>query len=187
MLPVSLSLAGGPWHRRLRGYKDHPCAAARDAYTRSLAAVLQGFLPAHEACLARASGVGAFAVVTTVPPRGIGASGAASRLDRVVARSCPATAARHEPLLAPGPRFGVAREWSPQRFVARRALDGEAVLLIDDTWTSGASAQAAAHALRGAGAAAVALVVLGRHVQVDAVNGAAAGRPFRWDRCALED
>jgi orotate phosphoribosyltransferase len=38
------------------------------------------------------------------------------------------------------------------------------VLLIDDTWVSGASAQSAAAALKAGGARRVALVVLGRHV-----------------------
>lgn len=38
------------------------------------------------------------------------------------------------------------------------------VLLIDDSWVSGASAQSAAAALKLAGAARVAIIVLGRHV-----------------------
>jgi orotate phosphoribosyltransferase len=38
------------------------------------------------------------------------------------------------------------------------------VLLVDDTWVSGASAQSAAIALKRAGAGQVAVVVLGRHV-----------------------
>jgi adenine/guanine phosphoribosyltransferase-like PRPP-binding protein len=38
------------------------------------------------------------------------------------------------------------------------------VLLVDDTWVSGGSAQSAAAALKLAGARRVALVVIGRHV-----------------------
>jgi adenine/guanine phosphoribosyltransferase-like PRPP-binding protein len=41
---------------------------------------------------------------------------------------------------------------------------GADVLLLDDTWVSGGSAQSAAAALKLAGARTVALVVLGRHV-----------------------
>jgi orotate phosphoribosyltransferase len=41
--------------------------------------------------------------------------------------------------------------------------DDPAVLLIDDTWTTGGNAQSAALALRAAGAAKVAAVVIGRH------------------------
>ena len=41
---------------------------------------------------------------------------------------------------------------------------GASVLLVDDTWVSGASAQSAAAALKLAGARHVAVVVVGRHV-----------------------
>lgn len=43
-------------------------------------------------------------------------------------------------------------------------LAGLDILLVDDTWVSGASAQSAAATLKRAGAARVAIVVLGRHV-----------------------
>lgn len=43
-------------------------------------------------------------------------------------------------------------------------LDGAQVLVVDDTWVSGGSAQSAAAALKLAGARRVAVVVLGRHV-----------------------
>jgi hypothetical protein len=189
VVPVSLSLAGGPLHRHLRGYKDHACSAARDSYTRTLAAVLDRFLGAHERCLAVCAGVERFALVTTVPSRSAAAEGLPGRLELMVARLCPATAARHAPLLAPGPQPGRRRAWSPERYTARRALGGEAALVVDDTWTSGASAQAAAHALRRAGAGAVALVVIGRHVQMADCRRAGWSpgtmAAFRWDRCAM--
>jgi orotate phosphoribosyltransferase len=41
---------------------------------------------------------------------------------------------------------------------------GRDVLVVDDTWVSGGSAQSAAAALKLAGARRVAVVVLGRHV-----------------------
>jgi hypothetical protein len=189
VLPVSLSMAGGPLHRQLRGYKDHACSAARDSYTRTLAAVLDRFLGAHERCLAACAGVPRFALATTVPSRSAAAEGGPGRLELIVARLCAATANRHAPLLAPGPQPGERRAWSPERYRARRALRGEAVLLVDDTWTSGASAQAAAHALRRAGAGTVALVVIGRHVQMADCRRAGWSpgtmAAFRWDRCAL--
>jgi orotate phosphoribosyltransferase len=43
-------------------------------------------------------------------------------------------------------------------------VTGADVLLVDDTWVSGGSAQSAAAALKLAGAARVAAVVLGRHL-----------------------
>jgi hypothetical protein len=56
------------------------------------------------------------------------------------------------------------RSLNPWRFIAGRGAAGASVLLLDDTWVSGASAQSAAVALRMAGARHVAVVVLGRHV-----------------------
>ena len=47
---------------------------------------------------------------------------------------------------------------------ADATLAGERVLVIDDAWVSGGSAQSAAVALRLAGATRVAVVVLGRYV-----------------------
>ena len=44
------------------------------------------------------------------------------------------------------------------------AVAGADVLLVDDTWVSGGSAQSAATALKLAGARRVAVIVLGRHV-----------------------
>ena len=57
-----------------------------------------------------------------------------------------------------------ARSLDPTRFQATGLPPGATVLLLDDTWVSGASAQSAAVALKLAGAAAVAVVVVGRHL-----------------------
>lgn len=56
----------------------------------------------------------------------------------------------------------VGRYFDPDRYATARRLDGESVLLIDDTWVSGSSAQSAAAALRNAAAARVGCVVIGR-------------------------
>ena len=62
------------------------------------------------------------------------------------------------------------------------------MLLIDDTWTTGASAQSAAAALKAAGADRAA-VVIGRHLNREwhendrRLRGIA--RPFDWGTCAL--
>ena len=57
-----------------------------------------------------------------------------------------------------------ARSLDPGRFRAGPQVTGAGVLLLDDTWASGASAQSAAAALKQAGARPVAVVVIGRHV-----------------------
>jgi hypothetical protein len=71
------------------------------------------------------------------------------------------------PWLGMRPRPGAdpwARSLDPGRFRAGQQVAGAGVLLLDDTWASGASAQSAAAALKQAGARAVAVVVIGRHV-----------------------
>src|SRR5262249_60514977 len=55
------------------------------------------------------------------------------------------------------------RDPNPDRFSAERTRPGASVLLLDDSWVSGASAQSAAAALKRAGARHVAVVGLRRH------------------------
>jgi len=57
-----------------------------------------------------------------------------------------------------------ARSLDAGRFRAGHAARGAEVLLLDDTWASGASAQSASVALKLAGAGAVAVVIIGRHI-----------------------
>jgi len=98
---------------------------------------------------------------------------------------------RHERLLRRSPSDVQPRTFDPRKFGATRHLDGEPVLLIDDTWTTGASAQSAAAALKRAGAGPVAAVVIGRHLNRKwhendrRLRGITS--PFEWDRCALCD
>jgi hypothetical protein len=56
------------------------------------------------------------------------------------------------------------RDLDLDRFQVLGRPAGASVLLLDDTWVSGASAQSAAAALKLAGARHVAVIVLGRHV-----------------------
>jgi hypothetical protein len=64
----------------------------------------------------------------------------------------------------------------PERFRAPPSLAGARVLLLDDTWVSGAAAQSAAVALKRAGCRSVATLVLGRHVAADGLPAGAT----RW-------
>ncbi len=69
---------------------------------------------------------------------------------------------------------------------ARPLLEGARVLLLDDTYVSGARAQSAAAALRLAGAASVVVVALGRVLRPDrsAVHAAFVGAHRRDGRGA---
>jgi hypothetical protein len=56
------------------------------------------------------------------------------------------------------------RELDPGWLRVAAPVHGQDVLVLDDTWVTGSSAQSAAAALKLAGAGRVAIVVLGRHV-----------------------
>ncbi len=77
------------------------------------------------------------------------------------------------------------RDLDPFRFRAAVVPDAR-VLLLDDTWTTGASAQSAAMALRRAGARSIATVVIGRHVGVHTEFPLAA-MPYRLESCAAHN
>jgi len=80
------------------------------------------------------------------------------------------------------------RTISAEKYRAACTLSGEPVLLVDDTWTTGANAQSAAATLRDAGAGSIALVVIGRHIRRDWEDNdqrlRGLPRPFDWEDCA---
>lgn len=154
-----------------------------------LAAVLWRFLARHEPCVARAAGVADFQLVTTVPSGSSARDEARRNLRRIVGELCGATRSRYERLLVPTDRGVDERDFDPDRYRAVRSLDGENILLIDDTWTTGRSAQSAAYALKQAGAGVVAFVVIGRHINLDFGDNERLVKqlpaPFDWDDCAI--
>jgi hypothetical protein len=126
----------------------------------SVLALLLAFLTDHGPCVWQRAGMpppGRLAVV----PTGAGRPGPHPLL-RLVSPylrlpACPL-------VLRPG-RQG--RDLDLDRFQVLARPAGASVLLLDDTWVSGASAQSAAAALKLAGARHVAVIVLGRHVNPD--------------------
>jgi predicted amidophosphoribosyltransferase len=184
--PISYSVAGAQLHHALAGYKRLPEQVARRVQV-ELAAVLWRFLAEHEACVARGAGAEHFELVTTVPSSDA-ARDAGHPLRRIVGELVKPTRGRYERLLVRSAAEVSERMFSPEKYAARRRLAGEAVLLIDDTWTTGANAQSAAAALRRVGAGSVAVVVLGRHVNRGwRENASQIGdleRPFNWSSCA---
>jgi hypothetical protein len=182
VMPVAFAVKGGPHARNLWQYKSpRLTAAARAIPAAMLRALLLVFLRDHGACLWRAAGIAGptqMAVVPTARGRP-GVHPLRELIDDYLALPRAELSAR------PG---GIqVRDLDPERFSASPA-PGARVLLIDDTWTTGSSAQSAAMALRGAGASSVITVVLGRHV--GRADAAAAGvnptaMPFRQGSCAV--
>lgn len=158
VVPIGYAIKGGQLADDLRRYKSERADAADAA--RRLRAMLTGFLRDHGPCVWRAAAMSARACTVAVVPSGQGRPGAHPLLDLV--RPCvdlPATTLVTDQREAVH-RRGVSVGWL--RVSGR--LAARDVLLIDDTWVSGGSAQSAAAALKRAGAAQVAIVVLGRHL-----------------------
>ncbi len=162
--PAGYAVKGGDLARDLRWYKSarQDAAAAR----RRLAGMLTAFLRASGERLWQSAGMpgppGALAVV----PSGQGRPGAHPLLS-MAQQAVLAWSGARLPVIELAVRPGGAargRLVSTGWLRARGRLDGLDVLLVDDTWVSGASAQSAAAALKLAGAARVAVIVLGRHV-----------------------
>jgi hypothetical protein len=186
--PISYSVGGEELHHALLGYKRSPSRVGRQL-ERELGAVLWRFLSLHEECVAKAAGVDSFEIVTTVP------SGDRDRdLDHpmrgIVGDLVGPTHHRYRLLLTRSEADVPARTAEVEKFKPLRGLDGEAVLLIDDTWTTGASTRSAAAALQTAGAGPVTAVVIGRHVNREWGDNdrrlrALEQQPFDWECCAL--
>jgi hypothetical protein len=181
VVPISYALRGTPFADDLWRYKSTlaPAAPARA----SVLALLLAFLADHGVCVWRQAAMPP-PVRLAVVPTGCGRPGPHPLLQMVAPclRLPPCVLA-----IRPG-RQG--RDLDPFRFQAGRVPAGASVLLIDDTWVSGASAQSAAVALKLAGARYVAVVVVGRHVNPDDPRAgplAASLAPARYDpmSCAV--
>jgi len=162
--PVAYAVKGGRLAADLWRYKSGTADAA-DAGAR-LAAMLSGYLREHGDRVWRSAGMTGRAGLAAVVPSGQGRPGAhpllgivASCVDLPLVRLSAGPAAS-APGRGRGLGDGVALGW----LAVDGPVAGADVLLVDDTWVSGASAQSAAAALKTAGAHRVALVVLGRHI-----------------------
>jgi predicted amidophosphoribosyltransferase len=184
--PISYSVAGEQLHHVLAQYKRVDGEIARRLRT-ELAAVLWRYLDQHEHCAAQRARTDWFPLVTTVPSSDRGRD-ELHPLREIIQIVGPMRE-RHERLLRRSDRDVPPHTYDVDKYAAVRRLDGEAVLLIDDTWTTGANAQSAAAALKSAGAGAIAAVVMGRHLNRDWHDNdrrlCGIRRPFDWTHCAL--
>lgn len=162
VVPVAYAVKGGQLAGDLWRYKSGLPGAA-EAGVR-LTAMLSGFLNEHASRVWRSAGMPGGPGLAAVVPSGQGRPGAhpllgivASCVEMPVARL---SAARGAAARGRGLGDGAAVGW----LTVAGPVAGTDVLLVDDTWVSGGTAQSAAAALKIAGARRVALVVLGRHV-----------------------
>jgi len=157
VVPVGYAVRGGPLATDLRRYKSNQAGAAESAAR--LCDMLAEFLRDNGDSVWRAAGMTAGPAAVAVVPSGQGRRGAHPLLGIV-------SACLDLPVLrlsvVPGNIHvrGVTVGW----LRAEDPVPGADVLVVDDTWVSGGSAQSAAVALKLVGARRVAIVVLGRHV-----------------------
>jgi hypothetical protein len=157
VVPVGYAVRGGSLATDLRRYKSNQAGAAESAAR--LRDLLAGFLRDDADSAWRAAGMTAGPSAVAVVPSGQGRPGAHPLLG--IVRAC---------VDLPVLRLSVAPQVIHVRGVtvgwlrADEPVPGADVLVVDDTWVSGGSAQSAAAALKLAGARRVAIVVLGRHV-----------------------
>ena len=153
---------GDRMHRRLRGYKDAPVSEVRRERVEALAGMAERWLLGHCDRLAERFG-GAWDAVATVPSS---CRPGSSPVDAVV-RRVPSLEGCRVPMLERGPGRLDHLEASPRGFVLRPGVDrawlaGRRVLVVDDTFSTGARAQSAVAAIRSGGATVVGILVLGR-------------------------
>jgi len=190
VVPVAVFRVGDPLHRVLRGYKDAPAVSARRHFAGRLRTHLADFVAAHGACMA-AAGAGPVDALCVVPSSGRTAvpvapgrpallspgDGVARPLAGVV-EAVATLAGVDRVVLRRGPGRTGHLAPHPEAFEVCGDVGGRRVLLLDDTWVTGARMRSAGAALVGGGAAAVTMVVAGRAVDVGA--GPAVARWWAW-------
>jgi hypothetical protein len=175
VIPIRYAVKGSQLASDLWRYKW----SGDDAAAERLRELLREFLRGHGDCVRRAAGMAAPPSRVAIVPSGQGRPGP-HPLSGLVS-SCLTLPA--VPLSARAPVLARGRELDPGWLRVDAAVAGERVLVVDDCWVSGGSVQSAAVALKRAGAARVAVVVLGRHVDPRDRRVAALGHPT----CACEN
>lgn len=188
IVPISLYEVPGQLHYVLRQYKDGYTESLRAELRVRVAALLWRFLNEHGEHVASAAGQ-PWDLITSVPstqPRPGGhpleaAIGLARRL-----------AEQYEPTLERGDGPLDHNQASDTGYRVTGDVSGAQILLVDDTFTTGARVQSAASALALAGANVLAAVPIGRVINPSyndagkALWDAARSCPFDFSRCCLE-
>lgn len=185
VVPISYAIKREQHAFNLASYKRRPSS---DTVRADLLALIQVFIADHGRCLLNAARVSTFDSAVVVPSTR-NRPGPHPLQSLVGARlRLPWLRMSANPKISPE-----SRAFHPDRFSADEPagdLNGAAVLLLDDTWTTGSRIESAAYALRAAGVRAVGVVVLGWHVNPDwepwlPLLKTMKKTPFDLDRCAV--
>lgn len=189
VVPITLYKSYSQLGHVMRAYKDSPDERIRRPFGLQLGALAGRFLDAHRGCIVDAAGQ-EWDTVTVVPSTRTTAD-EATRLEEVLCL-VPSIGSEFRRLVrSNGTPVGRS---APDEFAfdVRPEASGSRVLLVDDTFTTGAHLQSVTSALARAGATVVACVVLGR--VIDPTFSDEAGDlwerqtniPFDFDDCCLE-
>jgi hypothetical protein len=158
--PIGYAVRGEPLADDLRRYKSERVAPAEAAAAAvRLREMLSAFLADRGRSVWAAAGMSGGPSAVAVVPSGQGRPGA-HPLAGLVRPSVSLPMVR----LSIAPREIHTRGVNPGWVRVGDPVAGADMLVVDDTWVSGGSAQSTAAALKLAGARRVAVVVLGRHV-----------------------
>jgi hypothetical protein len=163
VMPLTYGIAGTQSGFLLRAYKDTSDARVRQQHGRVINWLLYLAILVHEGCIGRRVGIAIGCRLAVPSARGrVGV-----HPFEVITRQMNAT--RDSPNLAVSPADTGERVVSVDKFTLNPEADlaGQHVLILDDTWTTGANAQSAVLAARRAGAAAVSVMVVGRWLRAD--------------------
>lgn len=168
VVPLVYAIGGTQSATLLRHYKDDPVRKVRERHALVINWLLYLGISEHQRCIGVVTGMPVS--VRLAIPSMAGRSGV--HPFTVLAQRMNAVAQSVE--LMPAPGAACDRAVSGAKFVLEPAvrLDGQHVLVIDDTWTTGSNAQSAALTLRGAGAERVSVMVVGRWLSVGYGNTA---------------
>lgn len=159
VVPISLYVKPSPMRDRLTYYKD-PRGPEDASLASEVAALFERFFREHGNELAvRYGNFDAAAVIPTKGERP-GTHPLHIALEALPAFYVPP----RETVLELGATKIERRSPSRDGFVADSSVAGRSFLVLDDVYTTGATAQSAAHALRAAGATVPAVVVAGRRL-----------------------
>lgn len=155
---LTYAVEGGQAYSVLRGYKT---PNVQDRYWTAAATWMVWFLGRHGACAQQVAGTAATEWMwATVPSVRSGRDGE-HPLHAIVRQFWGGTHAEAQLALAPA-AVNEGRDYNPSRFGATGVVPGSHVILVEDSWATGANVQSAAAALKAAGAAQVSAMVLAR-------------------------
>lgn len=189
VVPISLTELLGQLHHVLRSYKrDGYPAHVREAFQLQVSALLARFLWKHGECIRETAGEDWNCI--TVVPSSQGRPGP-HPLEQAL-RRFPFLEDQYRDLLESGTEKAEHNRASDRAYATKGAVADLRVLLVDDTFTSGARAQSATSALELAGARVVAMVPIGRVIKPDFSEEAAdllaraREESFTFEACCLE-